>query len=100
MIQFPSLRGILKGQWPLSGRSGGQGPPAFPRSPASPLRLRAHGQHQVQVVAVVDGGDDAGGDAGVEVSPTAEEVEGFNTYIENYKAGLPIEEAAVRFKCY
>lgn len=40
------------------------------------------------------------GDAGVEVSPTAEEVEGFNTYIENYKAGLPIEEAAVRFKCY
>ena len=38
------------------------------------------------------------GDAGVEVSPTAEDVEGFNKYIENYKAGLPIEEAAVRFK--
>ena len=38
------------------------------------------------------------GDAGVAVSPTAEDVEGFNKYIENYKAGLPIEEAAVRFK--
>ena len=38
------------------------------------------------------------GDAGIEVSPTAENVAGFNTYIENYKAGLPIEEAAVKFK--
>ena len=38
------------------------------------------------------------GDAGVEVSPTAEDAAGFNTYIENYKAGLPIEEAAVKFK--
>ena len=38
------------------------------------------------------------GDAGIEVSPTAEDVDGFNTYIENYKAGLPIEEAAVKFK--
>ena len=38
------------------------------------------------------------GDAGIEVSPTAEDVAGFNTYIENYKAGLPIEEAAVKFK--
>ena len=27
-----------------------------------------------------------------------EDVAGFNTYIENYKAGLPIEEAAVKFK--
>ncbi|MDU1635097.1 MAG: FGGY-family carbohydrate kinase, partial [Bacteroides ovatus] len=35
------------------------------------------------------------GDAGIEVSPTPEDVAGFNTYIENYKAGLPIEEAAV-----
>ena len=43
-------------------------------------------------------GGDIYGDAGVEVSPTAEDVEGFNKYIENYKAGLPIEEAAVRFK--
>ena len=38
------------------------------------------------------------GDAGIEVSPTPEDVAGFNTYIENYKAGLPIEEAAVKFK--
>ena len=38
------------------------------------------------------------GDAGIEVSPTVEDVAGFNTYIENYKAGLPIEEAAVKFK--
>ena len=38
------------------------------------------------------------GDAGIEVSPTAEDVAGFNTYLENYKAGLPIEEAAVKFK--
>lgn len=38
------------------------------------------------------------GDAGIEVSPTAEDIAGFNAYIENYKAGLPIEEAAVKFK--
>ena len=38
------------------------------------------------------------GDAGIEVLPSAEDVAGFNTYIENYKAGLPIEEAAVKFK--
>lgn len=38
------------------------------------------------------------GDAGIEVSPTPEDVAGFNAYIENYKAGLPIEEAAARFK--
>lgn len=38
------------------------------------------------------------GDAGVEVSPTAEDVNGFNAYIENYKAGLAIEGAAVQFK--
>ena len=38
------------------------------------------------------------GDAGIEVSPTPEDVAGLNTYIENYKAGLPIEEAAVKFK--
>lgn len=38
------------------------------------------------------------GDAGIEIAPTAEEVAGFNTYIENYKKGLGIEEAAVRFK--
>ena len=38
------------------------------------------------------------GDAGIEVSPTAEDVEGFNAYIENYKANLPVEEAAVNSK--
>ena len=38
------------------------------------------------------------GDAGVEISPTEEDVAGFNDYIERYKAGLPIEEAAVQFK--
>ena len=38
------------------------------------------------------------GDAGIEESPTPEDVAGFNAYIESYKAGLPIEEAAVRFK--
>ena len=38
------------------------------------------------------------GDAGIEISPTAEDVAGFNTYIENYKAGLPVEEAATQFK--
>ena len=35
------------------------------------------------------------GDTGVEIAPTAEEVEGFNHYIENYRTGLPIEQAAV-----
>ena len=35
---------------------------------------------------------------GVEVAPTAEDVEGFNRYIENYKAALPIEKAAVEYK--
>lgn len=38
------------------------------------------------------------GNTGVEVSPTEEDVAGFNAYIENYKACLPIEEAAVKFK--
>ena len=38
------------------------------------------------------------GNAGVEIAPTAEDVAGFNKYIENYKAGLPIEEAAVKCK--
>lgn len=39
-----------------------------------------------------------GGDAGVEIAPAAEDVEGFNAYIANYRAALPIEEAAVKFK--
>ncbi len=35
---------------------------------------------------------------GVEITPTAEDVAGFNAYIENYKAGLPIEETATKCK--
>lgn len=38
------------------------------------------------------------GNAGVEIVPTAEDVAGFNAYIENYKAGLPIEETATKCK--
>ena len=38
------------------------------------------------------------GNTGTEVSPTAEEVEGFNRYMETYKAGLAIEKAAVEHK--
>lgn len=38
------------------------------------------------------------GNAGVEVSPTAEDVAGFNAYIETYKTCLPVEEAAVKYK--
>lgn len=35
---------------------------------------------------------------GVEVRPTAEDIAGFNAYIENYKAGLNIEKAAAANK--
>ncbi len=38
------------------------------------------------------------GNTGTEIAPTPEEVEGFNKYIENYKAGLGIEQAAVKCK--
>ena len=38
------------------------------------------------------------GNVGVEIAPTAEEVAGFNVYIERYKSGLPIEAAAVVYK--
>jgi hypothetical protein len=38
------------------------------------------------------------GNTGVEVAPTAEDVEGFNRYIENYKACLPAEQKAVECK--
>lgn len=38
------------------------------------------------------------GNAGIEIAPTAEDVAGFNAYIENYKAGLPIEETATKCK--
>ena len=35
------------------------------------------------------------GNTGVEIAPTAEDVAGFNKWIENYKGGLAIEQAAV-----
>ncbi len=38
------------------------------------------------------------GDAGVEIAPTAEEVAGFNAYIENYKSCLPLAQAAAQYK--
>ena len=38
------------------------------------------------------------GNTGVEIAPTKEDVEGFNKYIEVYKAGLAIEQAAVANK--
>ncbi len=38
------------------------------------------------------------GNSGVEIAPTAEDVAGFNSYIENYKACLPIEQEAVKCK--
>lgn len=38
------------------------------------------------------------GNNGVEIAPTPEDVEGFNTYIECYKEGLEIEKAAVAAK--
>lgn len=38
------------------------------------------------------------GNIGIEIAPKAEDVAGFNAYIENYKACLPVEEAAVANK--
>ena len=38
------------------------------------------------------------GNTGVEIKPEPKDVAGFNAYIENYKAGLPIEELAVKGK--
>lgn len=38
------------------------------------------------------------GNTGTEIAPTAEEVAGFNVWIENYKRGLAIEQAAVANK--
>ena len=38
------------------------------------------------------------GDTGTEIAPTPEDVAGFNAWIENYKRGLPIEQAAVANK--
>lgn len=38
------------------------------------------------------------GNSGTSITPTPDEVEGFNRYLENYKAALPIEQAAVENK--
>ncbi|MBP3511920.1 MAG: FGGY-family carbohydrate kinase [Prevotella sp.] len=38
------------------------------------------------------------GNTGEEIAPTDEDVAGFNAYIENYKACLPVEHAAVEHK--
>lgn len=38
------------------------------------------------------------GNKGVEIAPTPEDVAGFNAYIENYKACLPVEQSAVDHK--
>lgn len=38
------------------------------------------------------------GNTGTEITPTAEDVAGFNVWIENYKRGLAIEQAAVANK--
>lgn len=38
------------------------------------------------------------GNAGIEIAPLREDVEGFNMYIETYKRGLAIEKAAVEAK--
>ena len=38
------------------------------------------------------------GNTGVEIAPDATDVAGFDKYIENYKAALPVEQAAVEYK--
>lgn len=38
------------------------------------------------------------GNTGTEVSPAADDIAGFNRYIERYTAGLAIEQAAVKYK--
>ena len=38
------------------------------------------------------------GNTGVEIAPSADDVAGFDAYIKTYKAGLPIEKAAVENK--
>ena len=39
-----------------------------------------------------------GGSTGIEITPTPEEVEGFNRYTANYVACLPVEDAACKAK--
>ena len=37
------------------------------------------------------------GNTGTSISPTEEDVEGFNRYIKNYLEALPVEKAAVEY---
>jgi sugar (pentulose or hexulose) kinase len=62
--------------------------------------LAAYQVNNIQKLSLADYLDQVvfAGDAGVEIAPTAEDVAGFNKYIEAYKAGLGIEKAAVQFK--
>ena len=39
-----------------------------------------------------------GGNTGTEIAPTPEDIEGFDAWIRNYCACLPVEEAAVKYK--
>lgn len=39
-----------------------------------------------------------GGNVGTEIAPTPEDIAGFDAWIENYTACIPVEEAAVKFK--
>ncbi len=56
--------------------------------------------HKSQGESLADFLDDEvfANEKGVEVTPTPEDVAGFNKYIENYKACLPVETAAVAHK--
>ena len=38
------------------------------------------------------------GNTGTEIAPVPADVEGFNTWLENYKTALPVEQAAVLYK--
>mgnify|MGYP003295694146 CR=1 FL=1 len=38
------------------------------------------------------------GERGVEIAPSAEDVDGFNVWIENYKSCIPVEQKAAECK--
>lgn len=56
-----------------------------------------HNEKNLPLADFLDGQVFAG-NTGVEITPSPEDVEGFDVYIGNYKAGLPVEEAAVCYK--
>ena len=62
--------------------------------------LAAYGVNNAEKLSLADFLDKKvfAGNTGTEIAPTAEDVEGFNAYIETYKAGLEIEKAAVAAK--